>query len=368
MLLTIACWIFHRSRRAGNVPARGDAKRILLVNGAHIGDVIISTSVIPILRSAYPSAEIGFLTGTWSRMVVEDHPEIQHVHVVDHWALNRSPISHYRKWLQYRKSRASAVDEIRAVGYDIAIGLYTFEPDLLDLAWMAGIPIRIGFRKFFAVFATRLVEEPTYDFTHQGTRQANLLRALQIEPIHFDKQRPVLGPTDSEAIAEVQAVLALRQRSGMPYRIVHMGSGAPFRELPWGFWRDLAERLSEKETLLFTGRGNRENANIEKVIEGLPNCISACDRISWKAFVAAVRYAELLYGVESMAGHVAAAVGTRSIVMYTGVSGVARWRPQGPLCTVFSNPVPCSPCHRAEGCSEMTCLHAASPKDLVTLG
>src|SRR5579864_9028118 len=62
--------------------------RILLLNGAHIGDVVIASSVIPILRSAYPDAEIGMLVGTWSQMVVNNHPELTYTHYVDHWRLN----------------------------------------------------------------------------------------------------------------------------------------------------------------------------------------------------------------------------------------------------------------------------------------
>ena len=80
--------------------------------------------------------------------------------------------------------------------------------------------------------------------------------------------------------------------------------------------------------LLFTGRGSREGQQIARVIEGLDHCISACDRLTWNGFVTAVKHCERLYGVESMAGHVAAAVGTPCTVIYTGTAGVARWRPK----------------------------------------
>src|SRR5690242_12990512 len=65
-------------------------KRILVVNGAHVGDVVMSTAVLGALRSAYPASEIGFVAGSWSKMVVTNHPMVDFVHVVDHWKMNRS--------------------------------------------------------------------------------------------------------------------------------------------------------------------------------------------------------------------------------------------------------------------------------------
>jgi ADP-heptose:LPS heptosyltransferase len=344
-------------------------KRILLLNGAHIGDVIIATSVIPVLRSAFPSAEIGFATGSWSQIVVSGRPDIIYTHCIDHWRYNRGADSPYMKWAHYRRSRAKALKEIRAVGYDTAICVSTFDPDFLNFAAAAGIPTRIGFRhSFFAHFATRWADQPLSPFAHQSDRFVALLRTLPIDSIHFDRKKYSLGPSNSAALQELQAILAQANRHERPYRIVHMGSGAFHRELPLQFWREFAETFPRDCTLVFTGRGTREAKNIEEAIHGLQNCISACDRLSWNGFVAAVRNAELLYGVESMAGHVAAAVGTRCVVAYTGISGVARWRPEGNQCTVFSIHVACSPCYKKSGCPEMTCLHGVNPKELALLG
>ena len=146
-----------------------------------------------------------------------------------------------------------------------------------------------------------------------------------------------------------------------------MGSGASIRELPISFWREVVRAIPGRYNILFTGRGERENKNIAATIEGRDNCINACDKLSWGGFVAAVRHADVLYGVESMAGHVAGAVGTKCVVVYSGTAGVARWRPEGPSTTVFTNHVPCAPCFRVLGCEDMTCMQGHRPKDLVDL-
>lgn len=357
-------------RRVPSLSAKDvkDPKRILLLNGAHIGDIVIATSLLPILRGAYPHAEIGFVVGSWAEMVVRDHPDVTYTHVLDHWRHNRGSESLLRKILRFRKTWHRTLKEIRTLKYDVAISLYTVFPDFLDLSWRAAIPVRIGFRRSILSFlGTDLVEDPADPLPHQGARLAGTLEPLRIAPEFMMRRQSSLAPDDSSAIEEVCKLFAVSQLPNTRYRIIHMGSGAPRRELPLSFWHELATKLSERNILLFTGRGEREQNNIRQVIRGLPNCIDASSTLSWKGFVTAVRHAEVLYGVESMAGHVAGAVGTRCVVVYGGTAGVSRWRPEGPSSIVFTNHVPCAPCHRAQGCSAMTCMQGIRTDDLVSL-
>lgn len=357
-----------RGRRNGAAGEVRDPRRILLINGFHIGDVVIATSVIPILRRAYPRAEIGFATGSWSQMVVRNHPDVTWTHCVDHWKMNRANISFFEKIRRYRKTRRVALREIRALRYDVAISLFTNFPDFLDLTWAARIPVRIGFsRSVFSSLATDLVHEPESPFVHQGARLAVTLRALPIDPAHFRFRRSTLPPDDAASIEEVRSLLGASRLDDICYCVIHMGKGSVRWEFPRSLWRELAERLSADHTLLFTGRGERECNTIVEVIKGLRNCVNACDRLTWGGFVAAVRNAEALYGVDSMAGHVAGAVGTKCIIVSGGAAGVARWRPEGQESIVITNHVPCAPCLRAEGCAAMTCMKEIRADDLVRL-
>ena len=354
-----------RKKIALHIPPR----RILLLNAAHLGDVVISTSVIPILRSAYPGAEIGFVVGSWAQAVVMGHPAIQYVHCVDHWRKNRIDSNFWTKWRRYRKSSAIALAEIREVGYDVALCLSTVFPDLLELAWAAEIPERVGFRPSrSAPYATRLVDLPQGAFLTEGSRQVEVLKAFPIGEDHLALRKSMLAPSDAAAWDEVERLLAPLGDAKVAYRVVHVGSGARFKEMPWQFWREVAEKLSGSHLLIFTGHGEHEAEMIEAILAGIPNAVNACGKLSWNGFVAAVRGAEFLYGVDSVAGHVAAAVGTPCAVLSAGANLVGRWRPDGERVTVFSNPMPCSPCHLPNGCAEMSCLHAATPETLVSLG
>jgi len=58
-------------RRAASEPP----KRILIANAGHIGDGIMSTSVLAPLKMMFREAEIDFLTNSESRSVVAGHPD-----------------------------------------------------------------------------------------------------------------------------------------------------------------------------------------------------------------------------------------------------------------------------------------------------
>lgn len=349
--------------------AKGIPKRILILNGAHVGDTVITTSIIPILRSAYPTAEIGFVAGSWASMVIRNHQDISRIHIVDHWWHNRGRESRYRKYLRYRSTRQTALREIRDARYDLALCVYPyFLPDFMNLAWAARIPVRLGFSvSLFAPLASATVNLPCSPFVHQSEIQAAVLKPLKLGLKHINQRKAVLPKSTEKAVKEVCSILGVQDLESVKYRVIHIGTGDPKREKPLEFWRKLATAVSRNAMVVFTGQGTREEKNIQSIMEGLDNSVNACNKLSWDGFVATVRHAELLYGVESMAGHVAAAVETPCVVVYSGAAGVARWRPYGSATTVITNHLPCAPCHLPWGCETMDCIRNVTVQDVIKI-
>ena len=355
-----------------------DPKRILLLNGAHFGDLVISSSLLPVLQSAYPGAEIGLVCGSWAREVLRGHPLVAHSHVVDHWRLNRSGAGILRKLLQYWKTRSVALREIRALQYDMAICLHGWYPDMANLAWSAAIPVRSAFaNSLWARLATVTARHPGDEepFVMQGICLTALLRAIGVGEEHIRLRHASLPPSGRQATEEVSRLLDGAAPGEMPYSIIHMGSGVPAKELPVSFWRTIAEGISGSQRVLFTGAGAREIGRIREILKelvGLPGgledrIVDAGGKLSWGGFVAAVRHAEAVYGLDSAAAHVAAAVGTPCFAVYSGIGLVGRWRPDGPSVLVWNTPVPCSPCHLPNGCAAMSCMKGVTPQDLLAI-
>ena len=371
LYLPLRVLLLFQPKRSTGAPV---PKRILLLNGAHIGDIVIASSLLPVLHSAFPGVEIGIACGSWAREVLREHPQVSFTHEIDHWRLNRAAIGLIAKVHRYWATRRLALREMRALNYDLAIALHPSRPDFVELTWQAGIPIRAAFtQSLWAPLATVLAAYPADSaaFVSQGGCLEGLLRALGIDEEHIRLRRSSLPPINAQAMVEVSALLGGARLDQTSYSVVHIGSGVPAKELSTGFWRELSEGLRERRAdghrVLFTGAGQREQEKIREVVEGIPGSVDACGKLSWSGFVAAVRYAEALYGVDSAAAHVAAAVGTPCVAVYSGIGGVGRWRPEGSEVAVWNQPVPCSPCHRKNGCPEMSCMKGIAPRDLLQI-
>jgi hypothetical protein len=69
---------------------RLQVRKILIANGAHLGDIVLATSVLPALKQRFPGAQLGMLVGSWSRPVIDQHPLLDWIHTVDHWKASRA--------------------------------------------------------------------------------------------------------------------------------------------------------------------------------------------------------------------------------------------------------------------------------------
>jgi ADP-heptose:LPS heptosyltransferase len=317
-------------------------RRILLANGAHLGDVLLATAVLPVLKQAFREASLGFLIGSWARPVLDGHPLVDAIHCVDHWKLNRAPISMGCKLRHYRATRAAALQDIRSRRYDIAFDLYFFFPNYIPLLWQAGIPARIGYTSGgFGPLLTHALDWTLRD-CHVIDYHRALLDFLPLGAAGAEPASPQLAPTFAQPGAAGD------------YVILHPGAGSALKEWPRKCWMELIQLLrADGHTLVFTGTAAEKPC----VDEMAPTeCVNLCGRLSWPEFVATVRGARALVGVDSVAGHVAAAVGTPWVVIASGIPHPAHWRPRGAPGQVVTHPVACSPCYRRRGCATMDCV------------
>ena len=347
-----------------NFPLSQSPRRILLANSAHLGDVVILSSVLPVLKKAFPEAKIGLLIGSWSLQVVQDIPMIDWIHTVDHWKLNRSDATMWQKLKRYWRTRRFALNEIKNTGYDVAVDLYCYFPNFISLLWQAGIPIRIGYISGgFGPLLTHPLRWRNLN-QHVSGYHADLLQILPINKKYFEKLHYFLPPIDHNF--EEEANSFLRKASVDPaYIVIHMGTGERLREWPIEKWHILSEKLTVNGYgLVFTGYGQRESGNARLVMAGLSNCVNLCNKLSWGAFVSVVKQSKLVICVESLAGHIAAAVDTPCVAIWSGITNHHHWRPLSNLCQILLHPVPCAPCYRSRGCETMECVRNLQPDDV----
>jgi ADP-heptose:LPS heptosyltransferase len=343
--------------RSEVTPLPAEPRRVLLAVGGHLGDAVIATSAIALVKRAFPAAEIGIVLGSWARTAVEGHADLRWIHTVDHWKVNRSRTSIATRWIHDRRSRRRALREIRAVRYDVAVDLYMYYPNMAGLLWRAGIPVRIGYTSGgYGPLYTHPVDWSDGE-QHTAEQQASLLRVLApglaaaAGLAYHIPEVPTAARDRAEDVLR-DAEVALGQ-----YLVLHMASGSPMREWPREKWRELAAQLAaDGHHLVFTGTGDPQRQAADDVARGLPRCANLCGQLGWHEFIHVVKSAELVVCVETVASHIAAAVGTPCVALWTGVARLSHWRPFGAESVVLTNPVPCAPCYRGRGCATMSCV------------
>ena len=119
--------------------------RILVANWGHLGDVV---SILPLLKflEDHPRVQdLGVLIGSWSRPVLEASDIAARIHLIDHWALDRSDRTKWDKITRYLAQRHFVIQELRQAKYDLSIDTFASFPSSHSITWGASIPRRVGF-------------------------------------------------------------------------------------------------------------------------------------------------------------------------------------------------------------------------------
>jgi ADP-heptose:LPS heptosyltransferase len=344
----------------------GSVQRLLLAVGGHLGDAVIASAVLPLVRAALPDVRIGIVAPSWSRPVLRGHPEVAWSHTFDPWRTNRGgggPVARVRRHLT--TSRA-AVAEIRAVGYDAAVDLYPYFPNTIPLLWRARIPVRVGYGTGgFGPLLTHPVPWRDAD-RHVAEYQLDLVRVVAPVPADAAPRYVLPAPRAvADGIADGVADAKAHGDEG-PYVVVHMGAGAATKAWPEPRWHALLAALAgDGHRVVLTGAGDAECAAAERAARAAPGCRSVAGALDWDAFAACVGGARLLVSADTVAAHLAAAAGVPSVVVSTGIVNPHHFRPLGPSTVVYRRTA-CSPCHRSSGCEPMTCIRDVSVGEVLT--
>ncbi|HYD53546.1 MAG TPA: glycosyltransferase family 9 protein [Gemmatimonadaceae bacterium] len=336
-------------------------RRLLVAIGGHLGDAVIASSAIGLLRRALPHTELGVLVGSWSRPVLEGHPALRHLHTADHWKLARGGAPLAERVRRWRASRDAAVAEIRGVGYDAAVDLSAYYPNMAGLLYGAGIPARIGWSSGgYAPLYTHALPW-TYVAAHTAAQHAALLRtigsgvvdsALAAAPLAYD-----LPPIGADAAERARRVLDQAGLVATSYVVVHAGVGHARKAWPAERWRAVVEALGEEgRAVVLTGAGEDERRGAAALARGVTGCVDVTGRLAWEELRAVVADATLVLSGDTVTAHLAAAARVPVVVVMAAMSDPRHWRPLGDAVDVLTSAVPCAPCFRSRGCATMACV------------
>ena len=335
-------------------------ERILISNvGGGMGDVVMATSIIPVLKSAFPGVELGFLAGPAMMPAVHGHPDLFRLHHYDHFLRKPRKPANLLK-IMGRTKRLIA--ELHATAYDWAIELFPGAQNTILFCYLAGIPTRAGYTTgAWGGLLTNPLKWTQRD-RHITEYHKDLLRDLGIAEKHLSLCHETLPPVDPKKLPDILSLACAHPR-GMV--LCHPGSSNKAKEWPAGHWAEVAKDLARQgSAVVFTGAGSRQKHLIDKILK-LAGCgVSVCNMLEWEEFVTAVSVSRLVISADSAAQHVAAAFDRHCVVVGTGINP-GNWFPRHLNHRYLLHPTPCSPCFRPGMCRGRECLVLVQPEQVV---
>jgi heptosyltransferase-2 len=335
------------------------SKRILLVQLADIGDLILTTPALYALRTAQPNAHLTLLTTRHSVPVLEADL-VDEVITLDRRQFNSSLAF-------FRTDTLKQIFALREKHFDTVVFFHhlTLWLGTLKFALIAratGARRVIGLDNGNGWFLTEKVHDDGFGAKHQARYWLSLVERLGVEAA--DQRAQVAFDS---GVLPIPATTQKRV-------IIHTGSGGysvARRWLPSHFAVVADALLEQQAQVIFVGTPADGADEAMQLMKMRP--LSLVGKTSLTQLADLIRSADLYIGADSGVMHIAATVRTPVIAIFGSSNAEAwgPWSPNGNVVVLQSFPL-CSPCsyvgHRVgarEGCAARTCMVIVTPQQVL---
>jgi len=335
-------------------PHAQHVRRVLLVQLDHLGDAVITTAMLPPLRAAFPGASIEVLASARNYPLFAACEVIDRVHV--------ARVNRFASWLPglWLPAMLAWAWTLRRRRYDLGIDVRGEFPHAL-LLFLAGVRRRVGWNAGGGGFL--LTDSPEYlPHRPETESRAALLHVLGIAP--DEPIAPRMQSRSDERLWDAGDSRGARRRI-----VLHIGAGTQAKRWPVEHWRELLGRLivdGDYQIALVGGTADLQRAAEILGDQPWPNVMNAAGRLELQRTAALLAGADLFIGADSGPAHLAAALGTPVVVLFSGTNHAAQWQPRGTRVVVLRHAVACSPCHRRQ-CpwAEHPCMTRIRPEQVL---
>jgi len=260
-------------------------KKILIIQTAFIGDVILATALVEKLHQFYPDSQLDFLLRKGNEGLLKNHPIISNVLIWD------------KKDKKYDNLKIIS-KSIKRTQYDVVINLQRFASTGLITAF-SGAKHKIGFKKNPLSFSfTKKVEHKIGDGTHEVERNQQLIADLT----NGEALKPKLHPTNQDFNDVVQ------------YKKNEYVCMAPTsvwftKQLPKEQWIKLTNKIDDQKTVyLLGGPDDAAQCDAIKAASKHKNVVNLAGKLSFLQSAALMQTAQMNYVNDSAPLHIASAM------------------------------------------------------------
>lgn len=347
------------------------AKNILCIRLDTIGDVMMTTPALKLLKAANPERRVTLMTSAAGAVVAPLIPEL------DDWIVYDAP------WLKATMSRANSapeyamIDRLRQAQFDAAIIFTVYSQNPLPsafLCYMADIPLRLAHcHENPYQLLTHWIKDPEPEqcIRHEVQRQLDLVASIgdskESDLLENADQNRMSLRVPSNALDRVKNLLTdLGVCLDHPWVVIHPGATAASRRYPSENYAIVARQLVQDANIQVVFTGTQPEQELVESIRYNMNApsLSLVDRLNLSELTALLSLAPLLISNNTGPVHLAAAVGTPIVDLYALTN--LQHTPWGVPHRVLFHDVPCRLCYKSI-CPEghHNCLRLVEPETVV---
>jgi len=307
------------------------APRILITRTDRIGDLVLTTSLFRALREKFPKAYLAALVFLEHREIVQGNPCLDAVILYDKKGSERGIVG------QWRFSR-----KLRREKFDVVIHAHATNRMHLA-AWLAGIPVRIGYDRRAPWALTRVHPYNKKEgLKHEAEYLLELLEPLGVLP---PREIETFFPVPDGVVRSLEsALLPYKVPSDLPWIILNPSASDVTKMWPAERFAELVTRIGKAHACVFLAIGTtKDGPLIEKMKQNTSVPVfDLSGQLSLGMLGALLKRAALLVSNDSGPVHIASAVGTPVVSIfgrYEPGLGPLRWRPLGKNSRVVSKDI-----------------------------
>lgn len=317
----------------GNYPDFDRVKKILIIKMRHLGDVLLSTPVLSVLKKRFPEICIDALVYDESKAVLEDHFAIHRVY--SHKRLDKKLFFIKRLVKEY-----SLLRELKKNKYDLILNLTEGDRGAIVSKYCKPL-YRVGVEsknKFY----THTIKQCT-TLRHQVERDLDALRVMGIFPKVEERELSFFIPKTSYKKTEGYEDFFLF----CPF------SRWKFKSLSMEKMRAIVSYLTEKKQKIILA-GSKDPIEMQKaqdLIEGFDVKLvtNLVGKISIKELGAFMDKSKAVICVDSLALHMSSCLKKKTLCFF-GPTSEVKWGPwQNPEAVIITKNLSCRPC-LLDGC------------------
>ena len=328
-------------------------KKILVIDLAFIGDVILATPTMRTLKEHFPKASLTMLTIPLTAEIAAMNPYVDEVLVYDKRGRDKGLLG---MWRMARR--------LAPMGFDLCVSM-NFALRGAVVARLAGIPHRLGYDAQHAGFFLTMVASHKRDgIKHETLNHLEVLRPLGIDDKNADASFSMNVPESARESLEKKR--AQRHIPPDGYLVLCPIGSYVRKNLPLATAAHIVRHFSQRQAIFLIG-GKAEEKQLEEIakLAGLPRNNVLAGALTLPELAAFLEKASCLITVDTGPLHIAQAVGCRTVAVF-GPTDPVVWGPRGGEDVILYRKTDCSPCWGKGRCEKrMACIGGTTAREII---